>query len=205
MSTHYRPLSPIRFTAIFGGSLERLGITETTGEDTSPSRRRLTDGINFLWVQEGPTGFTGHFTRYFPNGVPDQILAAVSEVFDTTIVSEHQPEYWGFDSQEKWDDYMQKQWEKEAAEFYVEMIKHVRDEPNDLRDGSNGMYWAEIGKSLIADEPSLASPHKERELLDAIWERERGSQDGNDEAVTEDEDYFFDLERASQILFRSSF
>jgi hypothetical protein len=30
-----------------------------------------------------------------------EIFHAIAEAFDTEIVTEHQPEYWGFDTQEK--------------------------------------------------------------------------------------------------------
>jgi hypothetical protein len=38
-----------------------------------------------------------------PNGAPGGILKAISEVFDTEIYSEHEPQFWGFDTEEEWE------------------------------------------------------------------------------------------------------
>jgi hypothetical protein len=65
--------------------------------------RYLTDGHNSMEV------------IVYENGVPDltmrnlwcaperKIFHAIAEAFDTDIVSEHEPEFWGFDTQEEWD------------------------------------------------------------------------------------------------------
>ena len=51
MSTDYRPIQNIRFSDLFDGRLERLGVREGVTEETGlTSRRCLTDGRYYVWV-----------------------------------------------------------------------------------------------------------------------------------------------------------
>jgi hypothetical protein len=38
-----------------------------------------------------------------PNGAPARILLAISDVFETEIFSEHELQFWGFDTEEEWE------------------------------------------------------------------------------------------------------
>jgi hypothetical protein len=96
-------------------------------------------------------------------------------VFDTDIVSEYEPQYWGFETQEEWDA-----WEKKRYEvFYIEIMKYVRGEPNNIRPGTIGMYEAEIAKTLIAKDPAFLFPLNKDKLLKemrSIYEREHNTE-----------------------------
>lgn len=104
-----------------------------------------------------------------PNA-PGRILAAVAEAFDTDIVSEHEPQYWGFETREEWHADMEQLAKEAEDEFYEDLLCYVRREKHDLSPGTVGMTKAEIGEKLIAERPELASPDKKRQLLDAIEE-----------------------------------
>ena len=105
------------------------------------------------------------FTRFAPNGAPGRILAAVAEAFDTDIVSEHQPEYWGFETQEEWDEAEAKWAEAHDAEFYEEVMRYIRGEPHQIASGTNGEQWAENAKALILKNPDLGLPENQTDLL----------------------------------------
>jgi hypothetical protein len=106
----------------------------------------------------------------YENGVPDltvrnlwcapekEIFHAIAEAFDTDIVIEYQPEYWGFDTQEEWDAYQSRIHEEDERQFHAELLKHLRGEPADIRLGTIGMTEAEIAKSLVEKDPSLMEP-----------------------------------------------
>src|SRR5262249_53321414 len=97
------PLRKILAADIFeDGWLDPHDVYEHETHETMATWRCLTDGVNFLWVLIDPNGFTQSFTRYAGN-VTDKILAAISKAFDVDIVSEHEPQYWGFKSYEEWD------------------------------------------------------------------------------------------------------
>jgi len=128
----------------------------------------LTDGHNYLWVTADEAGCVSSFKGYLPNGAPDLILAAVEEVCDTEIVSEYEPKFWGFKTQEEWDAAEMRLEEKHDAELYGEIMKYVRGEPNDLRPGTNVMVLAEMAKLLIAENPELGLPDRKAELLKAV-------------------------------------
>ena len=106
MSTHYRALKTIRMSDVFDGRLARFNVREHQGDDTSPTHRCLTDGVNYLWVSCGEDGSMGCLTRHAPGGNPLPILECIAEAFSVDIASEYEPEFWGFDSQQEWEEYL---------------------------------------------------------------------------------------------------
>ncbi len=101
--TAYTTLKPVRFAELFDGTLERWGIQEQVTQDTTDLHRWLTDGNNGLWVVGNEAGFVASLTRFASSGAPGRILSAISEAFDTDIASEHEPQFWGYDTEEEWD------------------------------------------------------------------------------------------------------
>jgi len=167
MSTDFRFEKKVNFEELFDGRLEKFGIRENSNEGmTSDNCRCLTDGNNFLWIYGDI--FVTSFTRYAPNGAPGKILAAMAETFETEIYSEYEPQYWGFETEEEWYAALDKMYEDDQAESYIEIMKHVRGELNDIRPGTNGMNRANIAKDLISQNPNLASPDRQKELMETI-------------------------------------
>lgn len=168
MSTEFITNEKISIADLFDGRLERFEIREQIdAPDTSDVKRCLTDGRNHLWVYAEFDGTVCSITRYGANA-PRRILEAIAKIFDTDIFSEYEPQYWGFDTQEEWDRSWNKMAEKHDAEFYVELMKYVKGEPNNLKPGTIGMIEANIAKGLIDENPDLASPSKKAELIEAI-------------------------------------
>jgi hypothetical protein len=90
----------------------------------------------------GDDGFVHSFTRWMPNGDPGKILNALANVFDTDIISEYEPQYWGFDTQEEWDAAM----ERFAAENHM----------------------AQIARTLVKKDPTLALPENKDKLRSEV-------------------------------------
>ena len=174
MSTSLRTLKKVSAQGLFDGRLEEYGVREhINSRATTNESRCLTDGRNYLWVSIGDDGFVGAITRYGMGGAPGKILSAVAAAFDTDIVSEHEPRYWGFETQEEWDA----AWEQMAREnderFYLELMKYLRDEPNDIRQGTFGMDRAQIAKELVKKNPALlllTNKDTLRNEIDTIYE-----------------------------------
>jgi len=84
--------------------LAARGIRESASEDVSDGVKRLADGSNYLWAycEEGADS-VAVFVRYASCGDPENIISAIEDEFDCRIVTEHQPEYWGFETQDEWD------------------------------------------------------------------------------------------------------
>jgi hypothetical protein len=185
MSMYYGLRKTIKADELFDGRLEAFGVREEvrSGEtaDRFPSYmkvkevRYLTDGCNSMEVV------------VYENGVPDlrvrnlwcapekEIFHAIAEAFDTDIVTEHQPEFWGFDTQEEWDAYENRIHEEYEQQFHAELLKHLRGEPADIRSGTIGMKKAEIAKSLVEKDPSLMEPKNRDKLMGeiaAIYDRD---------------------------------
>jgi hypothetical protein len=176
MSTDYRPLEKVRACDLFDGRLEAFGVREHIKPDETTERKRcLTDGRNYLWVYINDDGQIGSLTRYFPGGNPGKILNAIAETWDTDIVSEYEPQFWGFETQEEWDAWSEKESREQRDEFHIELLKYLRGEPNDIRPGTIGMTWAEIAKRLVENDPELLLPENKEKLrseIGATYDRE---------------------------------
>src|SRR5262245_30546081 len=175
MSTDYCPLKKVRACDLFDGRLEACGVREHVEPgETAKTRRFLTDGRNCLWVYIDDHGFVDRLTRRGLTA-PGKILNAVAEAFETGIVSEHEPQFWGFDTQEDWDAYMERMSRESEERFHLELLKYLRGEPNDIRPGTIGMIKAEIAKKLVENDPALLSPinkDKLRTEVESSYERD---------------------------------
>src|SRR6516162_142624 len=175
MSTDYRLLRKVRSCDLFDGRLEEFGVGEHVKPDeTTKKSRCLTDGRNYVWVDIDDDGFVDCISRYGWNA-PGKILNAVADIFDTDIVSEYEPQFWGFDTQEEWDACMEKMSKEAEEKFHVELLKYLRGEPNDIGPGTIGMLEAEIAKTLVEKDPSLLLPinkDKLRSEVKSIYDRE---------------------------------
>jgi hypothetical protein len=170
MSTDYMTEEKVRFIDVFDGRLERFGVREhICPGKTSDTYRCLTDGRNFVWLCEYQ-GTLGCITRYGAN-VPQKILVAIAEAFETDIFSEHQPQFWGFETQAAWDRAMDALNKRADDAFYADVVRFIRGEPNRLRARSVGMRKAEIAKDLVGHDPSLLSPDKREELMAAVSQK----------------------------------
>ena len=131
MSTDYRFSKRIHVSEVLDGRLERFGIRHVTDVarmqlslegDTKMlaealgsklfsrlntlqayASELLTDGLNSLHVFSGRRGYINFVTRFASGGDPTKILDAICEAFDADIYTEHEPQFWGFETQEEWD------------------------------------------------------------------------------------------------------
>jgi hypothetical protein len=141
MSTMYVPLEKIRFCHLFDGRLEAFNVREYIpteeeiggDEDWRPTERKrvLTDGRYFMWAYADKDGFVDRIVRYGANA-PASILNAITEVFSIAIVSERQPQFWGYDTQEEWDAANAGIAEQHEEEFYLDLLRYLRGEPHSI-------------------------------------------------------------------------
>jgi hypothetical protein len=158
MSTDFRLLRNIPASDLFDGRLEKFDVHEKFNDETDAQKRVLTDGENFLWLYVDDAGLISCLTRYFPNGNPDKILDAIADAFDTEIVSEYEPQFWGFDTHEEWDAWQRELSQAHEEEFYSDILKFLRGEPNDIAAGTIGMIKAQIAQKLVENDPTLLLP-----------------------------------------------
>lgn len=169
MSTEYATLKKILACDLFDGRLGRFNVFEHLNDEANETKRCLSDSRNYVWVHIDANGFVACITRYGRNA-PRKILDAISDAFDTDIVSEYEPEYWGFDTQEEWDAAMDKLAAESKDRFYIQILKYLRGEANDLIPGTIGMIEAQIAERLVAQEPELMLVQNKNKLLSAIDE-----------------------------------
>ena len=166
MSIHYVPLRKICFSNLFDGALERFGIREYVNEHTTESSRCLTDGNYGHCAYRDKDGYVGDIAGYGMN-VPGKILSAIAEAFDTDIVSEYEPQYWGCETQEEWDKVQEKMAEEDDDRFYEDLGRYLQGDENVFDPSTLGMAWAKKAKTLIAENPELGLPERKAELLQA--------------------------------------
>jgi hypothetical protein len=167
MSTTYSPLKKVAACELFDGRLQEFGVREHFNKKTNKQERMLTDGNNFLWVFVGDDGFVNYLKRFFPNGAPGKILNAIGEAFDTYIASEHEPQFWGFDTQEEWDAWNEKVAKEDDDEFYADLLNYLNRKPHNIQRGTNGMGWAKAAKKLVKKDPTLLLSENKDKLLKA--------------------------------------
>ena len=168
MSIDFRPRNrAIRMEDLFDGRLETYGITENVKEGTtSVDQRCLSDGRNWLWVYGDE--FVSCMSRFGFMNCPGKILGAIGEVFQTEIFSEYEPQFWGYETQEEWDEALQEAADESEAKFYVELVKYINGDPNGIGPGTNGMLMAEIAKELVAEDPDLLEPRSKSDLMKLV-------------------------------------
>jgi hypothetical protein len=124
----------------------KYGIRKVIVEDA-------TERFGFL---QGPDGFleafreedgTCSFTRR--GVVPWTIFDAIAEEFEIEWVSEHDYRFWGFATEKEWDDWNNQLAKESEDKFYNDLVRYLRDEPNDLRQGTIGMIKAEVAKPSL--------------------------------------------------------
>jgi hypothetical protein len=167
MSTDYRLMKTIRAADLLDGRLDALGVHEFISRDTTDTSKCLTDGRNYIWMYINDEGLVSGLSRYGGN-VPSKILRAIASTFDSDIFSEHEPQYWGFDSEEAWMAAMEEMNREAEDRFYANLVQFVSGEPNDIRPGTIGEIQANIAKQLVDAEPRLRLPEERKTLIEAI-------------------------------------
>ena len=164
MFTDYRLNKKLSIEKIFDGRLERLGVHETFVAEAKPEWRCLTDGNNVLWV-EGD-GKIDNLLGFGMLNATEKILTAIEEAFDAQIFSEHQPQFWGNETENVWRRDRRKTAEEVQAKWIILIMNCVRGKSLNTEPNSSLMPVANIAKELIIENPDFASPDREAELLE---------------------------------------
>ena len=167
MSTDFRPLGRLAATDLLDGRLTAYGITEHWN---SEGQLCLYDSMNYVHVHVDEEGVVRWFARYAGNN-GSYILASISEVFGLRIVSEYEPEYWGFETQAEWDAADEALSREYEDRFYADVIRYAKGEDNEIGLGTVAHIKAEIAKTLIAEEPNLSEPTMRAALMAQVKER----------------------------------
>ena len=190
MSMYYGLRKSIKADELFDGRLEAFGVREEVRPEGTADRyppymkvkevRYLTDGRNRMEVVVYENGVPDVTVRNLWCAPEKEIFHAIAEAFDSDIVTEHQPEFWGFDTQEDWDAWMAQRSKEAKDRFHAELVKYLLGEPNDIRPGTVGMIKAEIAKKLAEKDPTVLLPGNKDNFLNelqTIYDREHMVED----------------------------
>jgi hypothetical protein len=164
MFTDYRVNRKLSIEKMFDGRLERFGVHETFVAEATPEWRCLTDGNNVLWV-EGD-GKIDNLLGFGMFNATEKILTAIEEAFDAQIFSEHQPQFWGNETEEELRCDRRKTAEEIQAKLNIMIMRHVRGESLNIEPYSGFRPVVKIAKDLIIENPDLAASDREAELLE---------------------------------------
>ena len=164
MFTYYRLDKKIKFKELFDGRLEKFGVYNACTKVVTRTWGCLHDDRNSLVVEgdevvESMTGF-GLFNA------TEKILTAITTAFNTKIFSEYQPRVWMYKTEEEWRHDQRKSIERNPVIFYNMVIKHVREETQELTPFRDGWLMVKAAKDLIVENPDLASLEREMELME---------------------------------------
>jgi hypothetical protein len=170
MSVDFVPMRKIEFAALFDGRLEKFGVRELVTPRTTSHEKCLTDdGGNCLWIYGGKEGSIAVMECYLSDGNQSKILCVIQEAFDTRIVSEFEPEYWGFDTEAEWNTSL-REFKFQEDRFFVDLLKFIANEPNGIRAGTYDETTGKIAKQLVEVDPTLVLPAKRQRLKERIKE-----------------------------------
>lgn len=100
MSTHYMFTEKprITFDALkkklrSKGAFLRYGIEYSVSRDNTKNSFCVANGEKYLWIYKESNGWWS-VSRYGSNWFPDELLDSLARLADSTIVSEHDDEYW---------------------------------------------------------------------------------------------------------------
>ena len=169
MLTHYRLEKKIKIKDLFDGRLERFGVYDAFTKGVTRNGGCLHDDRNSLLVHgdelvESMTGF-GLFNA------TEKILTAITTAFNTKIFSEYNPQVWMYKTEEEWRRDQRKSTERNPVIFYNMVIKHVRGETQECTAFRDGLLMVRVAKELIFENPDLASPEREMELMEKTNKR----------------------------------
>jgi len=171
MSTNYRVQPGVHICDLLDGRLEQFGIKEHVCSNMTETMRCLTDGACFLWFHIDSDSYVRGLIRYYPNHPEHvgRIVGAIQDRFNVDIVCEHEPQYWGFETQEEWDAAWERMHKESQDEQYLQIMRYVRGEPNSLAPGTNEIRFAEIAAKLVSEDPGLLLPANREKLEAEIW------------------------------------
>jgi hypothetical protein len=131
----FATIEKIQFADLFSGRLERFGIQEYIEEGrTSDNSRCLADRDNRVWVKALSDGTVDKYHTSEKMNYAG-IFGAISQAFSVPIFSEHRHQFWGFSSNEKFEEC----WERRAADTlaYNTSLFQSERSPRDQSDADD--------------------------------------------------------------------
>src|SRR5262245_2497940 len=104
MTTFCKPIGRLRFAALFDGRLQKFGVYQRVVEGKSTeTHQSLTDGTNIVCFCGQPNGYVAQIVVRGPND-PSSIFDAIFQALDVKIVTDREPEFWGFKTEQEWQE-----------------------------------------------------------------------------------------------------
>jgi hypothetical protein len=165
MYTDYATLKSVPFDQLLDGRLERWGVKPVYTDDNG--RVLLSDGNSFMWAYRTENDSLS-CVRHTQNK-PTHILNAVSEAFESELVSGDDRRFWGCDSGSEQD---QNDWWScyDRRILYFKLMNFLKTGTHGFHVWTPGEVYMLVGKKLVESNPEFARPEKREDLLSAIEE-----------------------------------
>lgn len=175
MSTDYCLVPMIPAKAFTPEALAPYGISvspvsaELRNEFRNPDTTYcVSDGNNRLFVYRHPCG-DYDITLGCSRGVLTKITGALCDAFDVKVYSEYDPQYWGCDTQQDFEDALKKLDDEADEEFYRQLLRHLNGEPGVFDPTTNGFRMAEYAEHLVATDPSWLESARRDDLIRELY------------------------------------
>ena len=175
MSTHFRAIRPIQMNELFDGRLESYEIYEIDLPDKLKLKgkgqvRLLSDERNRFVIYGRDDGTVGLMTRQRIDNEPRRILDVIQDAFEIPIYSEHEHQFWDFDTVEEWAAYQDETYEMDMTNIYTDIISYLNGEPDTFSQSAIVETFAEIAKDLVMKDPQLLNVENKSKLMKMIDE-----------------------------------
>ena len=156
---------------VFDGRLAKYGINEIVKDGrSSETERCLTDGFDSVWVYGHVSPSPGCSIDYRFDDAPG-IYVRLQQLFQTEVLSDNEPQYWGFDSHEDWDNHLAKQAERERNRLYDDLVNFLTLRAHPFQKDTVGMGKALVAHELVVNDPTYLDVRRKSEFLNHVDER----------------------------------
>jgi hypothetical protein len=171
MPVLYKPLPNLRFDNLFDGRLVKFRIYERVTSKTTATHRSVTDGTNSVWVDSDANGLVEKIAVWGNNDA-EWLFAVITFKYSVKIISEFEPQYWGFDSEDEWHIAV---WVDDLSDSYSMLIGPPPTQISELsamedihrRVTMLQILRHQIAARLIDADPSLREVENKHKLLRA--------------------------------------
>jgi hypothetical protein len=169
-----KPIQTLLVPDLFDGRLQRYGVYELLDAKSAATSRSLFDGRNKVRI-EGGAGSQVTQIAIWGSNIASNIFEAIREACGVKIVTEHDPEYWGFKTDQEWRTALSVE---RHQHFIVEFQKYFNGQSNQIKAEfanfsavmdeplpSMSILKAIIARSILIQDSRLTSPENKLERL----------------------------------------
>ncbi|NRP27351.1 hypothetical protein XMD420_000954 [Marinobacterium sp. xm-d-420] len=166
MSTSYCAVIKLPIEQVFDKRLWRHGIIEFFEEEITTLDRCLTNGIDYIWIHLNKINETS--CAFQVDRIPTDFELQLIELLEANVYSEHEPQFWGFETMEEWHSAMEEEARIEREEFYANLVAFLKFKTHKFKKGTVAMDKVLIAHDLVIEDPTFLVAERKDQFLETI-------------------------------------